>query len=71
MRTEFVYKWRVEIQALIKLGIYVDAWRDVKRAEDFIEGHARPELEYHVNTYWEDIWSTLRRDYRRIFNITI
>lgn len=65
LREEFVYKWRKEIEALKRGGRLNKKGMNV---QEFIERHAVPELEYNPVCYWENIWFTLRRDYRRLFN---
>lgn len=65
LREEFCYKFRNEIYGL-KLQDSTAAGKE--RIRDFIDQRARPELEYNHKTNWIDIWLTLRRDYRRVFN---
>jgi len=60
-RYEFVYMYRAEIAALRNA-------RD-QDVQDFVEQFARPLLTYKANTYYVDIYLTLRRDYNKLFNI--
>lgn len=62
-RYEFVYMYRAEIGALWALDSRNQA------VEDFVERFARPLLTYHANTYYVDIYLTLRRDYMKVFKI--
>lgn len=59
-RYEFVYKFRNEIERLIRSS--------KKEIRDFVESHARKELFYKSSTYYMDIFLTLRRDFNKIFN---
>lgn len=62
-RHEFVYMFRDEIAALWSLDSRNEA------VENFVERYARPLLTYQSNTYYVDIYLTLRRDYMKLFNI--
>lgn len=62
-RHEFIYMYASEMAAL---------WHKDTRDQavvDFVEKLARPLLTYKANTYYVDIFLTLRRDYMKIFNI--
>jgi hypothetical protein len=62
-RQEFIYMFANEMAAL---------WNKDTRdpaVVDFVERYARPLLTYKANTYYVDIYLTLRRDYMKLFNI--
>jgi hypothetical protein len=59
-RYEFVYKYRQEI---VRLSAK-DKWGDEVR--QFVEQHARGELQYSRATFFFDIFMTLYRDYQKI-----
>jgi hypothetical protein len=62
-RQEFIYMFADEMAAL---------WHKDTRDQavvDFVERYARPLLTYQANTYYVDIYLTLRRDYMKLFNI--
>lgn len=61
-RYEFVYMFRLEIEALWQNGL-----RD-RDVYNFVEKYARPLLTYKASTYYIDIYLTLRRDYCKLFN---
>ena len=59
-RYEFVYKYRRELEEL-------ETARS-NETKKFINEVARTELNYSCNTYYFDIYMSLRRDFIKIFN---
>ncbi|MGN6435964.1 MAG: hypothetical protein ACTHMM_05495 [Agriterribacter sp.] len=59
-RQEFVYQYRLEMEALDT------ATR--KEIEQFINRVARPQLNYSVRTYWFDIYLALKIEYTKVVN---
>lgn len=59
-RYEFIAMYKQEFEAIIDLP---RKHADVKL---FIEKLARPLLEYSKGTYYADIFSSLRKDYKRL-----
>lgn len=60
-RYEFVYKYCKEISVLL-----LESYKSEK-VKIFVDSIIRPELSYNPNTYWVDIWFSIRNDYKKVF----
>ncbi|MFT3704685.1 MAG: hypothetical protein QM802_20135 [Agriterribacter sp.] len=62
-RYEFVYKYRRELEEL--------ETANANETKQFINHIARIELNYSSNTYYFDIYMSLKRDFIKLFNIEL